>query len=168
MCYVPSRPRRQPHNRVQAEPRWAKDAWRDRIRSLRALPEALGKALVLNVSGAIPAVLLDAGYPIEGLKGVPILARTASLVAHLVEEQMRPIGFALAAGRMESRDISPRVRVWAEPEVVESAAWEFGETEQFLKAAESLTCPYPWGRYDVLCLPPSFPYGGMENPCLTA
>ncbi|CAN0512770.1 unnamed protein product, partial [Phaeothamnion confervicola] len=35
------------------------------------------------------------------------------------------------------------------------------------QAAESLTCEYQWGRYDVLCLPPSFPYGGMENPCLT-
>ena len=62
----------------------------------RALPEALGKALVMNVSGAIPAVLLDAGFPVQGLKGVPILARTTSLVAHLVEEQMRPIGFVLS------------------------------------------------------------------------
>ena len=74
---------------------------------------------------------------------------------------------ALAAGRLESRDISPRVRVWAEPEVVEAAAFEFAETEEFLSTAESLTCPYAWTRYDVLCLPPSFPYGGMENPCLT-
>jgi hypothetical protein len=57
--------------------------------------------------------------------------------------------------------------VWAEPSVVEAAAFEFSETEHFLAAAESLTCPYPWTRYDVLCLPPSFPYGGMENPCLT-
>jgi leukotriene-A4 hydrolase len=57
--------------------------------------------------------------------------------------------------------------VWAEPEVVEAAAFEFSETEDFLAAAESITCPYVWTRYDVLCLPPSFPYGGMENPCLT-
>lgn len=75
---------------------------------------------------------------------------------------------ALAAGRMESREISDRVRVWAEPEVVEAALFEFSETEEFVKAAEELTgCPYQWGRYDILCLPPSFPYGGMENPCLT-
>lgn len=75
---------------------------------------------------------------------------------------------ALAAGRMESREISDRVRVWAEPEVVEDALFEFSETEQFVKAAEELTgCSYQWTRYDVLCLPPSFPYGGMENPCLT-
>jgi citrate synthase len=48
------------------------------------------------VSGAIPAVLLDAGYPLGALKGVPILARTAGLIAHLLEEQMRPIGFVLS------------------------------------------------------------------------
>lgn len=70
-------------------------------------------------------------------------------------------------GELQSRDISPRVRVWSEPGVVDAAAYEFAETEEFLSAAESLTCPYQWGRYDVLCLPPSFPYGGMENPCLT-
>ena len=61
-----------------------------------AIRDVTGKSLVLNVSGAIPAVLLDAGFPIGGLKGVPILARTASLVAHLTEEQQRPIGFLLA------------------------------------------------------------------------
>lgn len=75
---------------------------------------------------------------------------------------------ALAAGHLESREISNRVRVWAEPEVVEAALFEFSETEEFVQAAESLTgCAYQWGRYDILCLPPSFPYGGMENPCLT-
>ena len=61
-----------------------------------AIREATGKSLVLNVSGGIPAVLLDAGFPLQGLKGVPILARTASVIAHLVEEQMRPIGFVLS------------------------------------------------------------------------
>ncbi len=62
----------------------------------RVLPAAIGKNLQMNVSAAIPAVLLDAGFPVLGLKGVPILARAASLVAHLVEEQMRPIGFVLS------------------------------------------------------------------------
>ena len=60
------------------------------------LPELIGKPLVLNVSGAIPAVLLDAGYPVGALKGVPILARTAGLIGHLLEEQLRPIGFVLS------------------------------------------------------------------------
>ncbi len=62
----------------------------------RLLPNVVGKALPLNVSGSIPAVLLDAGYPVAALKGIPILARAASLVAHLLEEQQRPIGFVLA------------------------------------------------------------------------
>jgi citrate synthase len=62
----------------------------------RLLPELIGKPLMLNVSGAIPAVLLDAGYPLGALKGVPILARTAGLIAHLLEEQARPIGFVLS------------------------------------------------------------------------
>lgn len=62
----------------------------------RCLPSLVGKSLPLNVSGAIPAVLLDAGYPLLALKGVPILARTAGLIAHLLEEQQRPIGFVLS------------------------------------------------------------------------
>jgi citrate synthase len=62
----------------------------------RLLPDLIGKPLALNVSGAIPAVLLDAGYPLGALKGVPILARTAGLIAHLLEEQLRPIGFVLS------------------------------------------------------------------------
>ncbi|HMA11980.1 MAG TPA: citryl-CoA lyase [Steroidobacteraceae bacterium] len=60
------------------------------------LPELTGKNLVMNVSAAIPAVLLDAGFPVGALKGVPILARTASLIAHLLEEQVKPIGFVLS------------------------------------------------------------------------
>jgi citrate synthase len=60
------------------------------------LPGVSGKPLVMNVSGAIAAVMLDAGYPLLAVKGVPILARTASLIAHLLEEQERPIGFVLA------------------------------------------------------------------------
>lgn len=62
----------------------------------RLLPGLVGKSLAMNVSGAIPAVLLDAGYPLTGLKGVPLLARTAGLIAHLVEEVQRPIGFVLS------------------------------------------------------------------------
>ena len=62
----------------------------------RALPVATGKQLAMNVSVAIPAVLLDAEFPLAALKGVPILARTAGLIAHLLEEQSRPIGFVLS------------------------------------------------------------------------
>lgn len=75
---------------------------------------------------------------------------------------------AIVCGQMSSREISGRCAVWSEPSMVEAVAREFSETEEFLKAAEEITgLEYQWGRYDVLCLPPSFPYGGMENPCLT-
>ena len=74
---------------------------------------------------------------------------------------------ALAVGDLESRDLSPRVRVWAEPATIAQAAWEFAETEAFVGKAESLFGPYDWDRYDMLVLPPSFPYGGMENPRMT-
>ncbi|HEY6644351.1 citryl-CoA lyase [Povalibacter sp.] len=62
----------------------------------RAVPEILQKPLAMNVSVAIPAVLLDAGFPLLAMRGVPLLARTASLIAHLLEEQSRPIGFVLS------------------------------------------------------------------------
>uniref|UniRef100_A0A8C2AZV9 Leukotriene A4 hydrolase n=1 Tax=Cyprinus carpio TaxID=7962 RepID=A0A8C2AZV9_CYPCA len=67
----------------------------------------------------------------------------------------------------ESWEIGPRSRVWSEKENVDEAAFEFSETETMLKTAESLAGPYVWGQYDLLVMPPSFPYGGMENPCLT-
>lgn len=60
------------------------------------MPELTGRTLAMNISAAIPAVLLDAGYPLLALKGVPLLARTASLIAHLLEEQTAPIGFHMA------------------------------------------------------------------------
>jgi citrate synthase len=60
------------------------------------IPGVVGKELKLNVSGAIPAVLLGVGFPVNALKGVPMLARTASLIAHLNEELSDPIGFALS------------------------------------------------------------------------
>jgi citrate synthase len=62
----------------------------------RLIPQVTGKTLALNVSGAIAATLLDSGFPLLALKGVPLLARTASLIAHLLEEQQRPIGFVLS------------------------------------------------------------------------
>lgn len=74
---------------------------------------------------------------------------------------------AIVAGLIESRDIGPRTRVWSEKEFVDIAANEFDETEQMVAAGEKLVGPYVWGRYDLLVLPPTFPYGGMENPCLT-
>jgi len=74
---------------------------------------------------------------------------------------------ALAVGNLDSRYLSTRSDVWAEPEVVQAAAKEFEDTERMIQAAEKLFGPYAWLRYDILVLPPSFPFGGMENPLLT-
>jgi hypothetical protein len=74
---------------------------------------------------------------------------------------------ALAIGELEFRPLGPRSGVYAEPSVVEQAAWELADTETMIDAAEALYGPYRWGRYDTIVLPPSFPYGGMENPRLT-
>lgn len=78
-----------------------------------------------------------------------------------------PYLIALACGDLVSRDISDRCAVWAEPETIDLAASELADMERMVAACEELFGPYRWGRYDVLVLPPSFPFGGMENPCLT-
>ena len=67
---------------------------------------------------------------------------------------------ALAVGQLSYKDVGPRSRVYAEPALVEAAALEFDETEQFLQIAETLATPYSWGRYDMLVLPIGFPFGG--------
>src|SRR5262249_22797717 len=63
--------------------------------------------------------------------------------------------------------LGPRSGVYAEPPVVDRAAAEFADTERMMAAAERLYGPYRWDRYDILVLPPSFHFGGMENPRLT-
>ncbi len=78
-----------------------------------------------------------------------------------------PYLIALAAGNIHGQDVGPRSMVYAEPEVLEKAAWEFAGVEAMITTAEGLFGPYPWERFDLLCMPPSFPYGGMENPRLT-
>ncbi len=74
---------------------------------------------------------------------------------------------ALAIGDIQFKSVDERSGVYAEPVTLSKAAWEFGEMGKMITAAEKLYGPYAWGRYDVLVLPPSFPFGGMENPMLT-
>jgi leukotriene-A4 hydrolase len=74
---------------------------------------------------------------------------------------------ALAVGDLVFTPMSARTGVWAEPSVVAAAAKEFEDTERMIEATEALYGPYRWGRYDLLVLPPSFPFGGMENPKVT-
>jgi len=65
------------------------------------LPDAIGRELPINVNGAIPAVMLDVGFPLAALKGISLLARTASIIAHLQEETERPIGFVMSGAAAE-------------------------------------------------------------------
>ncbi|MFT3892367.1 MAG: M1 family metallopeptidase [Anaerolineales bacterium] len=75
--------------------------------------------------------------------------------------------FAIGIAHLVFHEFGPRTGIYAEPEIIEAAAWEFSENEMRVNEAEKLLGPYMWGRYDLLVLPPSFPYGGMENPRLT-
>ncbi len=84
-----------------------------------------------------------------------------------MEHPIPPYLIALAVGDLAFRSTGPRTGVWSEPSIVDAAAREFSDMERMVATAETLYGPYRWGRYDVLVLPPSFPFGGMENPRLT-
>ena len=95
-------------------------------------------------------------------------AKNDSGVYHFEMKQPIPSYLlALAVGDITFRPISERSGVYAEPAIVEKALWEFADLEKMIAGAEELYGPYQWERYDVLVLPPSFPFGGMENPRLT-
>ena len=78
-----------------------------------------------------------------------------------------PYLIALAVGDITFRSLGPRTGVYTEPSMLDAAAGEFVDLEKMVTAAETLLGEYRWGRYDLLVLPPSFPFGGMENPRLT-
>ncbi|MGI9236651.1 MAG: M1 family metallopeptidase [Woeseiaceae bacterium] len=74
---------------------------------------------------------------------------------------------AIAVGNIFFAPLGEQTGVYAEPELLEASVYEFADTQEMLEQAEALFGPYEWGRYDLLVLPPSFPYGGMENPRLS-
>lgn len=78
-----------------------------------------------------------------------------------------PYLLALAVGDLAFRSFSANSGVWAEKPMIEASAYELVDTPKMIEAAEKLYGPYRWGQYDILVLPPSFPFGGMENPRLT-
>jgi leukotriene-A4 hydrolase len=84
-----------------------------------------------------------------------------------LEQPIPPYLIALAVGNLTFRKLGPRTGVYAEPHKIDLAARELSDTEKMVVATERLYGPYRWDRYDILVLPPSFPYGGMENPRLT-
>ena len=84
-----------------------------------------------------------------------------------LSQPVPPYLIALAVGDIAFRSLGPRTGVYTEPAMLDAAAYEFADLEKMVTAAETLLGPYRWGRYDLLVLPPSFPFGGMENPRLT-
>jgi leukotriene-A4 hydrolase len=85
----------------------------------------------------------------------------------VMDKPVPPYLIAIAAGDIDFASLGPRTGVWAEPSVLPRAAAEVEDTEAMVTAAERLYGPYRWGRYDMIVLPPAFPYGGMENPVMT-
>ena len=74
---------------------------------------------------------------------------------------------ALAVGNFYFAPLGEETGVYTEPELLDASVYEFADTQAMLEQAEAMFGPYDWGRYDLLILPPSFPYGGMENPRLS-
>ena len=85
----------------------------------------------------------------------------------VMDKPVPPYLIAIAAGDIDFRAIGPRTGVWAEPATLDRAWREVNDTEEMVVAAEKLYGAYRWGRYDMIVLPPAFPYGGMENPVMT-
>lgn len=83
------------------------------------------------------------------------------------DKPVPPYLIALAVGDIAFKPLGPRTGVYTEPSMLEASAAELVDLEKMVDAAEKLYGPYRWGRYDLLVLPPSFPFGGMENPRLT-
>jgi len=120
-----------------------------------------------------PAIRITWTARVTAPKGlVPVMSamergRDGSAFTFAMTKPVPPYLVALACGDLVSRDISDRCAVWAEPKTIELAASELADMETMVASCERLFGPYRWGRYDLLILPPSFPFGGMENPCLT-
>jgi leukotriene-A4 hydrolase len=82
-------------------------------------------------------------------------------------QPMPPYLIAIAAGNIHHKGMSKQTAIYAEPELLDASASEFEDTQAMIDTTEKLFGAYRWGQYDLLILPPSFPFGGMENPRLS-
>ena len=122
-----------------------------------------------------PAIRITYDAHITAPKDVRVVMSAINDAKHPLDgdfsfDQPHPIPsylLAIAAGDIAVKETGPRSAVYAEPGVVDKAAHEFEDTEKLIETTEKLYGPYAWGRYDILVLPPSFPFGGMENPNMT-
>ena len=113
---------------------------------------------VVRVPPGVTAVMAAEHLAHEPAKGIYRFRMDKAIPPYLI---------ALAAGELAFKAISERAGVWAEPAVLDRAVDEFADVEKMIQVTERLYGPYAWGRWDNLVLPPSFPFGGMENPRLT-
>lgn len=118
----------------------------------------------LTVPGDLVAVM--SGERLDGATGRPAASGERSFRFRM-DKPVPTYLIAMAVGDLAFKATGPRSGVWTEPSMLDAAAPEVGDVEKMIDAAEALYGPYRWGRYDMLVLPPSFPYGGMENPTLT-
>jgi leukotriene-A4 hydrolase len=117
----------------------------------------------VHVPAGMRAVMSAEHVGMDGEKD----AQGLSVFRFKMSHPIPPYLIALAVGDIAFRPIGQNTGVYAEPSVVDRAATEFSEVDKMVAAASKLYGPYRWGRYDILVLPPSFPFGGMENPTLT-
>ena len=121
----------------------------------------------IRVPAPLTAVM---SAPREGVAGSSIQAALPTGLRtfyYRMDHPVAPYLIAIAIGDIRFQQLGPRTGVWAEPATLPAAARELADTEKMVDAAEQLFGPYRWGRYDMIVLPPSFPFGGMENPTLT-
>ncbi|WP_426701795.1 M1 family metallopeptidase [Rhodanobacter sp. Col0626] len=122
-----------------------------------------------------PAIRITYDAHVHAPKDVRVVMSAINDAKHPLDgdfsfDQPHPIPsylLAIAAGGIDAEATGPRSAVYAEPSMVHKAAREFEDTEKMIATAEKLYGPYRWGRYDLIVLPPSFPFGGMENPNMT-
>lgn len=114
---------------------------------------------------------LEVPHALRGLMAAAFVGREerggTAIERYAMRHPIPPYLFALAVGELVSAELGPRSRVWAEPSVIDRAAYEFAGVDAMITASEALFGAYDWDRFDILTMPSSFPYGGMENPCLT-
>jgi aminopeptidase N len=122
-----------------------------------------------------PAIRITYDAHVHAPKDVRVVMSAINDAKHPLDgdfsfDQPHPIPsylLAIAAGDIDAEATGPRSAVYAEPSMVHKAAREFEDTEKMIATAEKLYGPYRWDRYDLIVLPPSFPFGGMENPNMT-
>lgn len=112
----------------------------------------------VRTPSALRAVMSANNDPVAEKNGVYSFSMPQPIPSYLL---------ALAVGDLEFKSMGARTGVYAEKEILDAAAAEFADTEAMLETTEEAYGPYRWDRYDLLILPPSFPFGGMENPRLS-